>query len=102
LHSFDFAYGLACVSASKGKCVQCAVAIKLKTKNEWWQKMKLLCVGSLFWLSFRLSCRQKCLFNARQFDVSTIVIGFPVTFVLLQWCASEAAPCSTKPNVERR
>ena len=28
LHSFDFAFGLACVSASKGKCVQCAVALE--------------------------------------------------------------------------
>jgi hypothetical protein len=28
LHSFDFAFGVACVSASKGKCVQCAVALE--------------------------------------------------------------------------
>ena len=28
MHSFDFAFGLACVSASKGKFVQCALAIE--------------------------------------------------------------------------
>jgi len=26
LHSFDFAFGLACALAGKGKCVQCALA----------------------------------------------------------------------------
>jgi hypothetical protein len=33
LHSFDFAFGSVCVQASKGKCVQCAVALKLKNKK---------------------------------------------------------------------
>jgi hypothetical protein len=28
LHSFGFAFGLACALAGKGKCVQCALALK--------------------------------------------------------------------------
>jgi hypothetical protein len=28
LHSFDFAFGLACGLGGKGKCVQCALAIE--------------------------------------------------------------------------
>jgi hypothetical protein len=46
LHSFDFAFGLLCVSASKGKCVQCALAIKLKNKKSALAKNKT----SLRWL----------------------------------------------------
>jgi hypothetical protein len=33
LHSFDFAFGSVCVQASKGKCVQCEVALKFKNKK---------------------------------------------------------------------
>jgi hypothetical protein len=28
LHSFDFAFGLVCAMAGKGKCVQCAMALE--------------------------------------------------------------------------
>jgi hypothetical protein len=30
LHSFGFAFGLACALAGKDKCVQCALALKLQ------------------------------------------------------------------------
>jgi len=69
LHSFDFAFGLACALAGKGKCVQCAVA-------------KIFVGGTFFYFFFvRLPFKavsvvvpksSKKFVKDRQFDVSTV------------------------------
>jgi hypothetical protein len=78
LHSFDFALGLACMLAGKGKCVQCAVALEF---------FRAVAIFFVFFPEASAvqsgvgRCRvlSKCSFFVCQFNVSTVVIGFPVT-----------------------